>query len=323
MKTSLGIVFVVLIFLVGSHFSGEEKVTQNIDETFDGISQLEVRGSFLSVEVEGRESNSVHFTGELTTRKKGDDTKIMYEVDGKSLVVWIERDNKIFNNISGKLKFEVPKTIKLDVKNSSGGVSVQNLINKNLQIKTSSGGIRAEGISGNLKLQASSGGISLSDLEGNADVTTSSGGIRISNIEGKLTARSSSGGQSFESIEGSVSTSASSGSIRFTSVEGSVNANTSSGSIKVRDFEGSLDLVSSSGSQYGEDVELKTDSKFHSVSGSITMHLDNSPNDLRFDLHASSGGLHAFDSRGDKSLQVGQGDILVKGTSSSGSQRYN
>ncbi|MFB6341530.1 DUF4097 family beta strand repeat-containing protein [Saccharicrinis sp. FJH62] len=323
MKTSLAIVFVVAIFIVGNYVTTDDVMSQQIDETFNNINAVEVNGSFMNVEVESHDADNVHLWGELTTKKAGDDSKILYEVKGGTLSVWVEKDNKMFQNISGHLKLEVPKYIRVKVNNSSGSITARNLKNDKLGLTSSSGSIHAEGLQGKMNVSASSGSISLSGIEGELDVTTSSGSIKVYDAEGNISARSSSGSQVFEDIEGKIRTNASSGSLRFNSVEGKISAVTSSGSIRVTDFEGALNLTSSSGSQSGQNVQLKADSEFHSVSGSITMNLDNNADDFTFDLRATSGSLKAFGSSGSKTLKTGDGVIMVRGSSSSGSQRYN
>ncbi|MFC0875417.1 DUF4097 family beta strand repeat-containing protein [Saccharicrinis sp. FJH2] len=323
MKTSLAIVFVVAIFIVGNYATTDNVMSQQIDETFNNISAVEINGSFMNVEVESHDANNVHLWGELTTKKAGDDSKILYEVNGGTLSVWVEKDNKMFNNLSGHLKLEVPKYIRVKVNNSSGSITARNLKNDKLGLTSSSGSIHAEGLQGKMNVSASSGSISLSGIEGELDVTTSSGSIKVYDAEGNISARSSSGSQVFEDIEGKIRTNASSGSLRFNSVEGKISAVTSSGSIRVTDFEGALNLTSSSGSQSGQNVQLKSDSEFHSVSGSITMNLDNNADDFTFDLRATSGSLKAFGSSGSKTLKTGNGVIMIRGSSSSGSQRYN
>ncbi|MFB6318248.1 DUF4097 family beta strand repeat-containing protein [Saccharicrinis sp. FJH54] len=323
MKTSLAIIFVVAIFLVGNFVSNDKEVSHQVDESFNNIEAVEVNGSFMNVEVESHEANNVHLWGELTTKKAGDNSKILYEVNDGTLSVWIEKDDKIFNNLSGHLKLEVPKYIRVKVNNSSGSITARNLKNDKLGLTSSSGSIHAEGLQGKMHVSASSGSISLSGIEGELDVTTSSGSIKLYDAEGDISARSSSGSQVFENIEGKIRTNASSGSLRFNDIEGMISAVTSSGSIRVSEFEGGLNLTSSSGSQSGQNVELKSDSEFHSVSGSITMNLKNSADDFTFDLKATSGSLKAFESSGSKTLKTGNGDIKIRGSSSSGSQRYN
>ena len=67
---------------------------------------------------------------------------------------------------------------------------------------------------------------------------------------------------------------------------------------------------------------MKSDSRFRTSSGDIEIEFDNDMSDLSFDLEASSGDLSVDGRRSDRSLYIKEGDIWIKGVSSSGSQKY-
>lgn len=315
-----------------------QDVIDKVDESFNNISNVEVEGSFCSVNIVGGAGNGVSLTGEITGSKKYD-VKIRHNVSGGTLRVWIDRPNSL-RNVRGKLELNVPTNTNVDVDNSSGSVYVSNLGQVIAKLKTSSGSIKAQKIDSDLNASASSGSISLADITGDVRSTTSSGGQKHAGIGGSLKAKASSGSIKVESVggEAEVTTSsgsqsinsignnlyaqASSGSVKISDVRGDVKASTSSGGLSLSSVTGAVNLVSTSGSQRGSNIKLTGNSTFKSSSGSVSMELTNDTEELSFALRASSGSLNAKGSSGRKNLVIERGPIKVTGTSSSGSQSY-
>ncbi|MDX2302602.1 MAG: DUF4097 family beta strand repeat-containing protein [Microscillaceae bacterium] len=298
--------FVLLFTFISSFACAQDMISQaQFSET--GINTLEVQGSFCRVDITGSAStSSVDFKGEILGNKNPGSVEIKYQRNGSTMRVWIERDNKmVWGNIRGELIFQVPADIHLIVDNSSGSVAVRGIRHTKMSLETSSGSIDAQ------------------DIEANSNFHSSSGSIKVMNLKGNIQGQSSSGSQRWEQIQGNIQTVASSESIRFTQVEGNLDAETSSGGIRLENVKGSLNLRASSGSLSGTDVNLMASSSFRTSSGSISMGLVNDVNALSFDLTASSGSLTAGNNRSNKRLYLEkQGTILIKGVTSSGSQKY-
>ncbi len=320
--------------------SAQDIVIDQVEKSFDNISKIEVKGSFCGVDITSHSSTSVEFKGELKSNKARDDIKIKYDVNGTTLLVWIERPNNTWGSIGGNLNFIAPENTNITVNNSSGSVYVANIgqsivdlsassgsihaenIDSDISVKTSSGSIKASAIGGNISARSSSGSQSLNKINGNVNTELSSGSLKIIDANGNVDGVTSSGSQYIEGIEGNVHARATSGSVKIENVNGDVNGKTSSGGIKLSNIKGALNLTSSSGGQYGTQITLTGNSSFNSSSGGIKMELTNNENELSFDLSASSGGLKAKSKNGSKRIVTGNGSIQITGRSSSGSQHY-
>jgi hypothetical protein len=95
-----------------------------------------------------------------------------------------------------------------------------------------------------------------------------------------------------------------SGNISFDSVEGRILARTVSGAIT------------------GWDVALTGDSSFSTISGNVELRLDAAIDDLRFDLSTLFGRIVVGNIRAERGLRMGNGPVLIRGHTVSGSQSY-
>ncbi|WP_430817981.1 DUF4097 family beta strand repeat-containing protein [Carboxylicivirga marina] len=315
-----------------------QDVIDQVDETYNNVTSVEVEGSFCSVNIVGGEGSDVHLSGEVVGSKKYD-IKIRHNMSGGTLRVWIDRPNSL-RNVKGKLELKVPSNTNIDVDNSSGSVNVSNIGQVVVKLQASSGSIKARNIDSNLNVSASSGSISLADISGDVRSTTSSGsqrheaiggslkakassgGIKVNEVKGEAETNTSSGSQAINSIGSNLYAQASSGSIKIGDVRGDVKAQTSSGGLSLSNVTGAVNLVSTSGSQRGSNIKLTGNSSFKSSSGSVSMELSNDTEELSFALRASSGSLSAKGSSGRKNLVIERGPIKITGNSSSGSQSY-
>jgi hypothetical protein len=336
---TLRTLFLGMACLMISISAYSQDVVDQVNETFNNITSIEVEGSFCSVEVHGHSTSTVEFTGEIKSGKNHD-IKIKHKTDGSTLKVWIERPKSIWGNVKGLLVFNVPTNTNVKVDNSSGSVLCEDIgqsevalhassgsitaknIDTDLKISVSSGSLNVKDISGDLHAKTSSGSQSIAGVNGNLYAEASSGSLRIEGIGGDAKLSTSSGSQSINMVDGNVMAKASSGSIRASQVTGDLKASTSSGGIKLDQVTGALALSTTSGSQKGVDIKLTGSSSFKSSSGSVNMALLNETEELSFELLASSGSLYAKGVTGKKKLIVDKGPVKVYGNSSSGSQSY-
>jgi Putative adhesin len=91
-----------------------------------------------------------------------------------------------------------------------------------------------------------------------------------------------------------------------------------SGSIILDSTDGSLRVKTVSGSIEGKRLAVTGNSSFNSVSGSVTVRLDESLDDFRFDLATVSGRVSVGTIRAERGLRMGDGDILIQGHTVSG-----
>ena len=342
-KTYLAIVAVLFSMnscIINEIHGQANVVIDQAEKDFDNVASLVVKGSFCSVGIDSHSSTDVKFRGEVKANKERDDIKIKYEQKGSTLEVWIERPKSLRGSFKGVLEFRVPANTNVKVNNSSGSVHVANLGQSTVELAASSGSVKAENIDSDLKVSASSGSLKVDNVSGNlhascssgsqslvkiggdVNASASSGSLKIEEVKGNVTSKCSSGSQHVKMVDGNVSATASSGSLRISDVNGDVKGVASSGSIKLVNVKGALNLVTSSGGQYGEGIYLTGNSSFKSSSGGISMDITNAADELSFDLTASSGGLSAKGTTGKKRLKIQKGDILIRGVSSSGGQRY-
>ena len=274
---------------------GFERVSES------GIRVLEVDASMLHVEVNGGAGLVLTGWGEdvpanvkVRCKRRGDVLRVSVE---KRLFPFALRGE-------GRLFFEVPGEVDLDIRTASGRIVVRNMS------------------SARVMAGSASGSISISRVRAEVEVQSSSGDINLGMIEGNLRAESSSGGMELVDVNGKVSATVSSGNLRISAIEGDIAVSSSSGKILLSSTAGALDLHTSSGDIIGEGVRLTNDSRFKTASGRIDVGLINQLNDLSFRLSSSSGRLQVGNLRGEKSLAAGEGTIRVSGESGSGDQLY-
>ena len=123
-------------------------------------------------------------------------------------------------------------------------------------------------------------------------------------------------------MEGSIECDVTSGDVEIRDFLGDVTIQSTSGDIAVGDGVGMLRLKSTSGEIDGDNVELKGNSEFRANSGDISVNFANGLNELSFDLQTNSGDLRVGDRSSDKTLYMKEGDIWVRGITTSGSQRF-
>jgi DUF4097 and DUF4098 domain-containing protein YvlB len=112
------------------------------------------------------------------------------------------------------------------------------------------------------------------------------------------------------------------GAQRLERIEGDVDARSTTGRVEVNDTRGRLFVKTSTGNQVGRDVTVTGDSTFEATTGSIEMDLTNDLDQLEFDLTSTTGSLRVGDDRSQRRLFLGGTGITVKGSTSTGSQRF-
>ncbi len=320
--------------------NSQKIIIDEVNQEFPNLAAVEVNGSFCKVTITGDDSNTTRLNSIIKASSQRDDIQVKYKVNGSTLEVWLEKPNSTMGSINGTIELKVPKNTNITVKNSSGSVYVNNIgqslvhltassgsihadkIDSDITCVASSGSIQATNISGNISSKNSSGSQQISNIGGDGKIQCSSGSLKINNINGNVDTSCSSGSISASDIQGDLTAKASSGSLHIENILGNVISRTSSGSMKLTNITGCMNVSSSSGSINGNSISLTGNSSFTSTSGSINIQLNNSQEELSFDLSASSGSLNAKGHKGHKKLRIDVGEIMVKGNSSSGSQNY-
>ena len=298
-KLSAGLFAGIIIIILGVSPAAAAPGFERVSET--GIRVLEVEASLLNVEINGGSGSTLTGWGEeipknviVKSRRRGD-----------VLRIWVEKRFAPFAfRQKGRLFFDLPENVDLDIRTSSGEIIIRNMDSERLVAASSSGNISVSRIKSKVEVKSSSGDLSLGMIEGSVRAESSSGRLEVINLVGEVNATASSGNLRLSAVEGAVTASSSSGRIVFSSTTGALYAHASSGDIT------------------GEDIVITGDSTFKTSSGDIDIEFLNPLNELSFRLTSSSGGLQVGNLRGEKSLAAGEGKIRITGESSSGNQSY-
>jgi len=316
-------IFLLLVFTITSFNVFSQTIYADVKETYNGVKSIELKGSFCDVEISGEDRTDVSFEGVIKGRSfKKKKFAIRHELNGGVLSIWIESPKSFYGNINGKLNLRVPSDIKLNIRNSSGDLYCENITSRYTKIRASSGDLNIQKIKGDLDIVSSSGEISVKDMVGNLTTESSSGDQEIKFVVGNVTSKASSGDLEFKDIEGDILSRTSSGDIEIEQLTGRLKNVSTSGSIEISDSKTVLHLTTTSGDIQGDNLVLVGESFFDTTSGNVTLSLRNDPDQLSFNLRASSGNLRAGNSTADKKLYMANGDIWIHGRSSSGDQTY-
>ena len=196
-----------------------------------GASRVEVEARAGSLRIEGREGLGevrVRGTARASDRETLEDIKLVVEREGSTVVVRVEIPDGPgvrFGrwNAALDLVVEVPSTMALDVRDSSGDAVIRGVASLDLQ--DSSGDLELENIGGTVRVEDSSGGIYVRDVRGDVRVSDSSGEIEVSRVTGTVTVdHDSSGGIDVSGVGGDfVVRRDGSGGISYRDVKGSVD----------------------------------------------------------------------------------------------------
>ncbi len=292
------------IFLGGCH-PPEKTVIKDYEESFDGITEIEVEGRFLEVSYEGRENDrEVYLSGymeipessgmEIRYRKSG--SKLKVEVLGETHSGW-------GNQYKGYISLTGPENIKLNVQNNSGTIDILNVVHQEINLKVNSGSIKAQGLEvDRINMRASSGSIKAEDLTGKVTCEVNSGQISLRQVSGDVEAKGSSGSLKFEDVQGRVQAKVNSGSMNFMNVAELGEITVSSGSVKA------------------ENSGLGSSTNFKANSGNIRIQTPSDLEAFNYELTANSGSIKVGDHSGKKKLTIrNNADYTITGRVSSGS----
>lgn len=205
-----------------------------------GAGDLTVRGI---ASVSGIEARGEACAG---SQERLDAIRIEVRRDGDTVhVATVIPEHESFMNF-GKidLTVELPARLDIDLKDSSGDLSLTGVASA--RIEDSSGDQSIRDIAGNVVVQDSSGEIDIKSIRGNVEVSDSSGDVRIVEVTGDVRIPvDSSGGLVMRSIHGQVHIETdSSGDISISDVNRDVTIDTdSSGDIRVEDVGGQLTVA--------------------------------------------------------------------------------
>jgi hypothetical protein len=160
------------------------------DESFScsGVETISVNAGFLDVEISGDDGSVVSMSSDLPPNSPfgGRGCKLLHEVDGARLKVWLEKDWPLDWPAGGSLTLRCPRSAELKVETVSGRITVERMRGRNCVLRTVSGQISVQESRGTLSAASVSGKIVLEADQGKVNVRTVSGAIegRKLDVEG-------------------------------------------------------------------------------------------------------------------------------------------
>lgn len=118
----------------------------------------------------------------------------------------------------------------------------------NLDLRTSSGSITVSNIEGSVRIRTASGAINIADVRGDVDADGSGSSLAVRSATGKVRLRSAGGSLALGEAGGEASLATSGGSIKALITRGALRAKTTGGSIKVGAAFGAVRAETSGGS---------------------------------------------------------------------------
>lgn len=302
MKAFYSKMSLALVLLLVSAAAFAQNVIVDTKKTYPGIRKIEVESGWLNVTYNGGSSSEVNVEAYLESND--DDQDIVFVTIGDVLKITHTKKQNNYNWNSknkGYINITGPEAIALDLKGSSGNISVENVKNETTYLKVSSGRLTATNIAGNLSIRASSGNLTVTNLEGN--------------IEAGIT----SGNATFNSIKGDVDYESTSGSLDATDVTGEINIGLTSGNAKLNNIGKLGSIRFTSGNIRANNAGLGENTNLNGTSGNFNIQTPSNLKEFNFSLKASSGNLKVGGINTGKTLEIENGSgPWVRGSISSG-----
>lgn len=245
----------LLALLFSSQVLARCEFQRDIEQTLplNDVELIRISAKAGDLEVRGHSnSNDILITGKAcaSSADKLDKIQLQAEQLGNQAVLKALMPGSKSTSWFGKnayasldLKIMLPKTIPLEISDSSGGISISHVAS--LSLEDSSGDLEIENVSGDVSVEDSSGGIEIEHILGSVKVRDSSGSIDISDI-GKdvLISEDSSGDIYIKDVKAGVHIKRdSSGSIYVKDIGGDFRVDRdSSGGIKHKNVSGEVSL---------------------------------------------------------------------------------
>ncbi|WP_296701019.1 DUF4097 family beta strand repeat-containing protein [Algoriphagus sp.] len=303
MKTIFKISPVLFAMLLFATVTFAQNVIVDTNKSYSNINKIEVSGGWLDVTYDGSSSSEVKVDAYLESNDEDQD--IIFVTVGDVLKISYERSSRNSswgnNRNKGFIKINGPISIALDIKNSSGTISVDGVSNDETILRVSSGKVSASNIKGDLNVKASSGSLYLDEIDGNIVAGVTSGNADITNVSGNVDYESTSGSLDADSIDGELSASLTSGNAKLSNI-------------------GSLgELKFTSGNIRASNAGLSGNTRLNGTSGSFRIQTPSDLKSYNFSLRASSGNLKVGGINTGKNLEIdNDASDWVKGSISSG-----
>jgi lia operon protein LiaG len=293
-----------LLLVCTTQFSFGQNVLARHEFDAENINKIKIKGLFCQVVL--FQDDIIRFRGIIEGRGHYGDYFITSDYHEDLLLIEVRKKGRNQSKLSkARLKIGLPPNVSVIIENTSGDIKADHIYEGQYNFRSTSGDIFINEAVGDFRLNSTSGDISLRGLAGPVIIKTTSGDQKIVDLSGDLKPRSTSGNISAQNCIGLIEMSATSGDLLFNAVHGGLNVRTTSGDIR------------------GSHVELTKNSYFQTTSGDVVMELENSEDELSFELKGISADLIIGGKIFERSIEVEKGPIRIHGISTSGDQRYS
>jgi DUF4097 and DUF4098 domain-containing protein YvlB len=204
----------ITLLILCTTFAFSFETVKELGLNAEGIKKFKIDSGSGSLKVTGNSSlRDIEVKAEIIVKGKGD--KDADEYIHKNVILTLERKgdkavlisrfkNKLFaGSRSINLTVNVPKNIHIDVNDSSGGISIQD-IDGEIYVDDGSGEIEITNINGNVKIDDGSGTTSVKDVEGDVSIDDGSGSIDVNRVSGSVVVDDGSGSIDIDGVGGDV-----------------------------------------------------------------------------------------------------------------------
>lgn len=274
----------------------------DIEESFVGISSIEVDAGFLPAEYLGSpDLEEVSLDALLRSNVDGGKT-IAYRVVGEKLIVSLDQNGLRMGRSEGHIRLTGPTHMSLQMHAGSGTIHAENMVGDRIDLEVNSGRVSAKNLDALVVyLTASSGEVVGENIAGNTIASVSSGKLSLKQIEGDLDAETSSGNMAFRAINGLLDVKLSSGKIAMDQVQALGRVSLSSGQVT------------------GSNVGLSEHTSVKASSGSISIQTNSNLAAFNYEIHTGSGRARIGESESSGTLIIRNGSPhTIKGEVSSG-----
>lgn len=293
-----------LVFLSGC-LGDDLSLVSEINQDFEGITNVEVDGSFMEVQYIGESGKQVLNLNTVLRSNSDKRYEVKYRIVGSTLQVYIDTNKGLFSGGAkgeGSIKLTGPRNMKLDLEAGSGKVDAQNVVATETKLQVGSGAITARNItSPQISLNVSSGTAKIEDITGLVKATVVSGILELSRIDGD------------------VETDGSSGQIIFKDINGLVKSNISSGKIEMTNVKSIGQINASSGQLFATNSGLSPQTTLKASSGNIYIQTFSILGEYNYNITAGSGTIRVGDSQSTGTLNINNGSAhTIRGEVGSG-----
>lgn len=188
MKTTLMTLRLACLTLFFASAFAAETLNRRLDAAPDGVVSIDNTAG--SIEVRGWSRNEVEVTGELGS----DVEELVFERDGKEIVVRVRPSHGNNRDISSDVVVRVPERSSVNASGISADIDVRDVRGAQ-RLSTISGDIDTYAYAADIDVEAISGDVTVQgdNEEGRAHLGTVSGDVEVQNLAGEIEAGSVSG----------------------------------------------------------------------------------------------------------------------------------